>query len=218
MRSGLRQLSLRTAMVLFIAVCAYGDEFDEQKTVTLSRNETVAEFLGTYYHRCMGLTSLCPDQCGHSVTFASFRIIRYLKYEKCGEYGDPKGDRFVFMIEDNMKHLKVRRDIQEIVASLKQGDRLMLSWNHDYVTSDGGSSPKRPIVKLERIAPMGTRAWMEQVDMVVGASDSLDHGPTIGSEEWMIAVGRELGVRDADGHGPDLHSGEWRSAIHRKAF
>ncbi len=31
-------------------------------TVTLARHETVAEFQGTSNHRCMGLTSLCPDQ------------------------------------------------------------------------------------------------------------------------------------------------------------
>lgn len=117
-----------------------------------------------------------------------------------------------------MKRLKVSREIQDIVASLKQGDRVLLSWNHDYVTSDGVSGPQRPIIKLERIAPVGTRAWMEQVDLVVGARPTLGQGPTIGAEAWMIVVGRELGVLDADGHGPDLHTNEWRSAIHHQAF
>ncbi len=148
----------------------------------------------------------------------SFRIIKYVKYEKRSAYGEPKSDQFVFTIEDNMAHSNVRRDIKGIVASFKKGDNVLLSWNHGHVTTDGGSGPARPIVKVEKIAPAGTQAWMEQVDRVVGTWDALDHGPTIGSEQWMIAVNRKLGVHDADGHGSDLHTGQWRSAIHRKAF
>jgi hypothetical protein len=40
-------------MVLLLAACAHGGGFDESKTVTLARHETVAEFLGTNYHRCL---------------------------------------------------------------------------------------------------------------------------------------------------------------------
>ncbi len=218
MRIGIRHLPLRTVMALVITLCAYGGEIRERKTVTLARNETIAEFEGTNYHRCMGLTSLCPDQCGDSGTMANFRIIRYLKYEKLGEYGDPKSGRFAFLLEDNLKHAKVNRPIQDAVNALNQGDGVFLSWNHDYVTADGASGPQRPIVKLEAIAPAGTKTWMEQLDRVAGTRDALDHGPTIGSDEWMVAVSRKLGVYDAHGHGPDLHTEEWRSAAHRKAF
>ena len=218
MRIGIRQLPLRTAMVLILAACAYGGEIGERKTVTLARHETIAEFEGTNYHRCMGLTSMCPDQCGHSGTMANFRIIQYLKYEKLGEYGDPKSERFAFLLEDNLKHAKVDPLIQDAVTALNKGDGVLLSWNHDYVTVDGASGPQRPIVKLEAIAPAGTKRWMEQLDLVVGTRDALDHGPTIGSDEWMVTVSRKLGVYDAHGHGPDLHTEEWRTAVHRKAF
>jgi membrane-bound inhibitor of C-type lysozyme len=149
---------------------------------------------------------------------ANFRIIRYLKYEKLGEYGDLKSDQFAFLLEDNLKHAKVDRLIQDAVTALNKGDGVLLSWNHDYVTVDGASGPQRPIVKLETIAPAGTKTWMEQLDLVVGTRDELDHGPTIGSDEWMVTVSRKLGVYDAHGHGPDLHTEEWRSAAHRKAF
>jgi hypothetical protein len=30
---------------------------------------------------------------------------------------------------------------------------VLLSWNHDYVTKQGTSSPERPIVKLEKVTP-----------------------------------------------------------------
>ncbi len=82
---------------------------------------------------------------------ASFKIAEYLNYQKSGEYGDPKSDTFVFMIEDNMKRLKVTPAIRDTMKSLKKGDRVFLSWNHNYVTVDGSSWPERPITKLERI-------------------------------------------------------------------
>ncbi len=122
----------------------------ERKVELLSRHETVAEFLGTSYHRCMGLTSLCPDRCGHSGNVATFRIIKYLNYEKPGEYGDPKVEQFVFMIADNMKVQKVDKAVRDAVEALGKGDKVLLSWDHNYVTSEGVSAPERPVVKLER--------------------------------------------------------------------
>jgi membrane-bound inhibitor of C-type lysozyme len=217
MRIGLKQLSWQIAMVFVLGVCVNGSESAGKKTVTLTRHETVAEFLGTSFYRCMGATSRCPDECGASGTMVNFRISRYLKYEALRE-GDPKRDRFSFQLEDNLNHAKVDRPIQDAVASLNKGDGVLLSWNLDYVTVEGSSGPQRPIVKLEAIAPAGTKAWMEQLDIIVGTRDALDHGPTIGSDEWMVTVSRKLGVYDAHGHGPNLHTGEWRSAVHRKAF
>ena len=117
----------------------------------------MAEFRGTNYHRCLGMTSLCPDQCGQSGTMANFKIIKYIAYEKFGEYGDPKSDNYAFLIEDNMGHLKVPETIRDTVYALKKGDTVLLSWNHDYVTIDGSSGPERPITKLEVIAPVVTR-------------------------------------------------------------
>ena len=119
--------------------------------VTLARHATVAEFEGCSYHQCLGMTSLCPDKCGQSGTVAAFKVIRYVTYEKLGEYGDPKCEQFVFMVEDNMKTSKVPSGVRNAVNSLKKGDRVLLSWNHDYVTVDGSSGPDRPITKLEKL-------------------------------------------------------------------
>ena len=206
------------AVSLVLAGVADGGAQGAEKVETLARHETVAEFQGTNYHRCMGLTSRCPDECGESGALATFKIVNYLAYEKIGEYGDPKCDEFTFLVEDNLKHPKVPADIHAAVNSLKKGDFVLLSWNHDYVTSDGGSAPVRPLTKLEKIAPVGTQAWLNQIDRRAGVRDTAGHGPAIGSTEWMQAVSVKLGVHDKQGHGPTPDTDEWRNAIHWKAF
>jgi hypothetical protein len=212
------RVSLAIAFLLVPTGWADGGEQGTAKVETLSRHETVAEFRGTNYHRCMGLTSLCPDQCGESGTLATFRIVNYVTYEKLGEYGDPKCDEFAFLVENNMKHPKVPADIRAAVNSLKQGDVVLLSWKHDYVTSRGSSAPERPLTRLEKIAPVGTQEWFNQVDRRSGVRDTKGHGPTIGSAEWLQAVSVNLGVYDKLQHGPTPDSEEWRNAIQWKAF
>jgi hypothetical protein len=212
------RVSWAIAFSLVLTGWANGGEQGAAKVETLARHETVAEFQGTNYHRCMGLTSLCPDKCGQSGTLATFRVVNYLKYEKLGEYGDPKCDEFAFLVEDNMKHPTVPAAIQAAVNSLKQGDMVLLSWNHDYVTINGTSGPERPVARLEKIADVGTQAWFRQVDRYVRVRDAAGHGPTIGSDEWIQAVSVELGVYDKLGHGPTPDSAEWRNAIQWKAF
>jgi hypothetical protein len=138
----------------------------ENKRELLSKHQTVAQFERVAYQRCMGMTSLCPDQCGNSGDFASFRILKYLAYEKPGQYGDPQQKEYIFQVEDNMKNLKVSKAIKDAVASLKEGDYVLLDWQHDYVTKDGSSSPERPINKLQKI----TR---EEADKQTGGLDKL---------------------------------------------
>ena len=214
----INHVSRAIALLLVLTGWAYGHEKGAGKVETLARHETVAEFRGTNYHRCLGLTTLCPDRCGESGTLAAFRIVNYLNYEKLGEYGDPKCDAFAFLVENNMKHPKVPDDIRAAINTLKPGDFVLLSWKHDYVTSQGGSAPERPITKLEKIAPIGTQEWLNQIDRRAGVRDTNGRGPTIGSPEWMQAVSVKLGVYDNLQHGPSLDSEEWRNAIQWKAF
>jgi hypothetical protein len=118
----------------------------------LSDHQTVAKLTDLSFRKCRGLTTMCPDNCGHSGTFANFEILTYLVYDKAGEYGDPKATTYMFQVEDNHKKSKLPKDMAEKVAALKAGDYVLLSWHHDYVTSqDGGSFPDRPLTKLEKI-------------------------------------------------------------------
>lgn len=141
-----------------------------EKRELLAKHQTVAEFQGVAYQQCRGLTSLCPDKCGSSGDYASFRILKYVVYEKPGEYGDPKQTEYSFQVVDNMKNPKVPAAISGTVASLKKGDFVLLDWQHDYVTKDGSSSPERPIQKLEKITK-------EQAEKLTGGLEALPPPP-----------------------------------------
>ena len=117
----------------------------EKQRELLSAHDTVARFVGMKDHKCMGRTSLCPDRCGESGQLATFTIVKYLKYDKPGEYGDPKQEQFMVLVEDNMKNVKVPKAIRDAIIALKPGDLVHLQWNHDYVTQAGSKFPERPI-------------------------------------------------------------------------
>lgn len=125
-------------------------KLQSEKRELLSSHSTIARFDGLKDHRCMGLTSLCPDECGHSGKLASFKIIKYLAYEKAGEYGDPKQEVFQILIQDNMGNAKVPAYILAKIRALKPGEEIKLDWNHDYVTKEGSKSPERVITKIEK--------------------------------------------------------------------
>jgi hypothetical protein len=122
----------------------------QEKRELLSAHDTMARFAGLKDHKCLGRTSLCPDRCGHSGKLATFEIVKYLNYEKPGEFGDPKQEQFQVLIEDNMGNVKVPAGIRKTILALNPGDSVHLKWNHDYVTRDGSSSPDRPITLLEK--------------------------------------------------------------------
>lgn len=122
----------------------------KEKRELLSAHDTIARFASLKDHKCMGLTSMCPDRCGHSGKLAAFEIVKYLNYEKPGEFGDPKQEQFQILIEDNMRNVKAPAEIRDAILALKPGDSVHLKWNHDYVTRNGTSSPERPITLLEK--------------------------------------------------------------------
>jgi hypothetical protein len=128
---------------------------EEVKRELLSLHRTVATFVNVEDRVCLGATANCPDRCGSSGSFATFKILTYVEYKKLGQYGDKKAKEFVFQLADNHKNAKVSPEIAKFVADLKAGDQVRLDWNHEYVTTTtadfSSSSPERPIVKLEKI-------------------------------------------------------------------
>jgi hypothetical protein len=145
-------LALLAAGILLLAcvlACAAEPKGDGRQM--LSKHETVAVFEGLTQHTCRGLTSLCPDRCGHSGSLASFRIVHYIAYEKPGQYGDPKQERYQFLVEDNLKSLKVTKALKETLDGLKKDDYVRLDWQHDYVTKNRSSFPERTVTQLKKI-------------------------------------------------------------------
>jgi len=141
-------LHISICLFVFLLGFAVAEPPKGETRELLSAHETEATFVGIKDHKCMGRTSACPDQCGHSGKLAVFKITKYLKYEKPGEYGDPKQETFQVLIEDNMKNAKVSAAIREAIMALKPGDAVRLDWNHDYVSREGSKSPERPIVAI----------------------------------------------------------------------
>ena len=123
----------------------------QEKRELLSSHDTTAIFRGIREHTCRGRTSLCPDRCGHSGKLATFEILEYRHYEKPGQYGDPKQERYQILIEDNMGEREVSDEIHAAILAFKEGDKVHLKWNHDYVTRDRSSSPERTITLLEKL-------------------------------------------------------------------
>lgn len=152
------------AAAVAVGAPAQAAEPKEQKRELLAEHATVAQYDGLKYQQCRGMTARCPDQCGSSGNYASFTILGYLAYKKPGEYGDPKQATYAFQVEDNLKNPKVSPELRDTVNALKPGDRVLLSWRHDYVTVNGSSGPERPITKLEKIAEERAKKLLETAE------------------------------------------------------
>jgi hypothetical protein len=165
MNTTARLAVVAVALLLGNSTCLLGapEPAAKPERKLLSKHDTVAEFAGTRQHTCRGLTSLCPDNCGHSGTMASFNIQHYLAYEKPGEYGDPQQSEYLVLVQDNHGKPKIAPAIAEQIRNLSKGDRVHLVWHHDYVTKDGSSYPERTIVVLDKLSP-------EQADKLVSDS------------------------------------------------
>ena len=42
-------------------------------------------------------------------------------------------------------------DVPKLPKGLQQGDKVILNWNHDYVTKNHSSYPIHPLLKIEKI-------------------------------------------------------------------
>lgn len=170
-RREMRALLGLVAAGLLLTLCMLSNGADAgDKRELLSKHETVAQFQGITFQRCMFRTSLCPDRCGHSGNLASFRILKYLAYEKPGQYGDARQTRYLFMVEDSQKNAKITKELKEIVDGLKPGDYVRLNWQHDYVTRSGSKFPDRVVQKLEKLT-------QEEADKLTGGLDKIPAAP-----------------------------------------
>lgn len=151
----------------------------------LSSHDTIATFSGLKEQRCMGRTALCPDRCGHSGTLATFSIVKYLDYQKPGQYGDPQAKTFSFLID------KAKPDL---LNGLQAGDTVQLVWRHDYVTRTdaagrGGSAPERPIVKIQKLTKEEAEALIQK--------NSQPKAPAAAVLPSLILTGEILATLDA---------------------
>ncbi|KAJ9512368.1 hypothetical protein QJQ45_012860 [Haematococcus lacustris] len=122
----------------------------------LSRHVTIAKFTGLSDRPCRFRTALCPDRCGHASTTANFTVLRYLQYEKWGEYADEQATEFFFDMKKGQgtRPFTVHQDeLVQRINLLQPGDSVQLSWMHEYVHQGGASFPERPVTQLEALPP-----------------------------------------------------------------
>lgn len=119
---------------------------------TLSVHRTLARYEGTVDQPCRFLTSACPDRCDHGGKYATFAIVEYTGYEKPGQYGDPRQERFSVRVahKDGTPDAAVPEALRKVIGELQKGQVVGLDWAHVYVTDpDSGSKwPERIVTRL----------------------------------------------------------------------
>lgn len=129
-------------MFLFILMAQYQDE-----VTLLARHETIAEFEGIQHIPCRFRTAECPDRCNHATDVAIFKVLEYTKYEKPGEYGDPKQEKIRVDIKKQIFNQDPK--IQEFCKShLEVGKKYRVCYDHLYVKQNGMNRPERPTTEV----------------------------------------------------------------------
>ena len=118
----------------------------------LSVHKTIAQFNGLETKPCFFKTSLCPDKCAHGGVVGVFTINKYLHYEKPGKYGDKESKLYHVKVNEPVEKTGLTAERKEVFVKLNPGDFVILSWNHDYVHTDGCSAPQRPITELVKVS------------------------------------------------------------------
>ena len=87
--------------------------------------------------------------CNKNILF--YFQTQYLHYEKPGKYGDKESKKYHVRPKEDLEQSGMTEEIKSAFDALQAGDNVLLSWNHDYVTRGGCSSPERPITELKKI-------------------------------------------------------------------
>ena len=115
----------------------------------LSTHKTEAVFEGIQQTKCMGRTALCPDRCGHAKEVAVFKILKYLDYQKPGEYGDEKQKKYFMDLKAEKFDGYDQTEWIKIANELKPGQVVDLNWEHLYMKKGGNQFPIRVVSELK---------------------------------------------------------------------
>ena len=116
----------------------------------LARHATVARYEGVEEVPCRHRTAECPDGCAHGGRHAVFRIETYTAYERPGEHGDEKQERFLLRLGKNgVPDAQLSPALLQVLARLSPGQRVKLEWAHVYRSDAAGSRwPERIVTRL----------------------------------------------------------------------
>ncbi len=109
------------------------DDKAEKKPFT-STHIFTAKYDGTDFHKCKGMTSLCPDKCGESGNVANFKVVEYKDFVVNGQGGSEKLDSYQVLASDfNKKDLD--KPYVATIKNLKKGDEVTIDVEFVYDTT-----------------------------------------------------------------------------------
>ncbi len=118
----------------------------------LAHNTVTAVYECVVQTPCYHRTALCPDKCGHSKSFARFRVVTNESYSRPGKYGDDKLEPGEALAVDLMNDVEGQDPaVQRLVRSLHPGEAVRLTIRHYYVNTEHTAYPVRPVTFIERI-------------------------------------------------------------------
>ena len=117
--------------------------------------ECTAAFVALQHRPCHFRTSDCPDLCGHATDVLAVKLIHVNavknEHSKHVQWVTP-----VEAGEDHFVDLKgLSADLLKVARELKDGDKIAINWEHQYVTNieeSGGraSGPEYHVTHLSR--------------------------------------------------------------------
>ena len=93
-----------------------------------------AKFEGITFHRCMGRTALCPEECGQSGNMASFKVINYQDLVVNGEAGREKLEHYQVLIS-NFHKIDIDKSYVSDIKNLQNGDEVTIYLEYVYDTT-----------------------------------------------------------------------------------
>ncbi len=117
----------------------------------LAVNAVEAHYLGTLKIPCRHRTADCPDKCNHATEVARFRVLKNIKYECPGKYGD---DAYApgSMVMIDIKNPTPGQDDEALfrfIGNLKLGAKVRFTQKHYYGEINNLTEPFRPVTHME---------------------------------------------------------------------
>ena len=144
-----KKIILLTVIVGMMVTACTGSKAPEAKPFT-STHVFTAVFQGTHFHTCMGLTSLCPDECGSSGEMAVFEVQDYEHFIVNGESGTEQLEKYQVLITDYYKNDLDKPYVADIKA-LEVGDKVRIHVEYVYDTTLDVIQPVENLISVTKI-------------------------------------------------------------------
>ncbi len=139
---------MATIVGMMVAACT-GTKAPEAKPFT-STHVFTAVYEGTHFHTCLGLTSLCPDECGSSGEMAVFDVLDYDHFIVNGESGTEQLEKYQVLITDYYKNDLDEHYVDDIKA-LEEGDKVKIHVEYVYDTTLDVVQPVENLISIEKV-------------------------------------------------------------------